>query len=339
MKNKKHYSFPKIRQYHQVLRDLKLQLSYVGKDENGDPIYKEPDTWPTIPFMGKIKNHGTNSGIVFSEDGSFYCQSRENIIDEIKDNAGFAHFVNKQAYKIFDKIEDKFFNGVKHVIIYSEFCGGSIQKGVALNQLPKMMVVFGCKLVFEDDTTKWVDSSNIYNESIGVYHVNRAPIYEIDIDLNRPDRAIEQMNVWVDAIDKECPFAKTFDVFGVGEGLVFSEKNEHGFSNSWKVKGTSHQKSKIRKLPTMDVVKMDGIQEAVETHCHEDRMQQIYDKIVLTEADKVPQNIGLFVRECLGDIWEEESDSLRASDISRKDFGEAISKSCATWFKNKISIF
>jgi hypothetical protein len=95
-------------------------------------------------------------------------------------------------------------------------------------------------------------------------------------------------------------------------------------------------KSKIKKLPTVDVVKMDNLQQAVETHIHEDRLQQIYDKIVLTEADKVPQNIATFIKNLIEDAWEEEGDAIRASDISRKEFGAATSKVAARWFQNKL---
>ena len=68
----KHYTFPKIKQYHQVLRDIKLQISYIGKDENDEAIYKEPDTWPIIKFTGRIKLHGcvSEDTEVLLSDGS-----------------------------------------------------------------------------------------------------------------------------------------------------------------------------------------------------------------------------------------------------------------------------
>lgn len=130
---------------------------------------------------------------------------------------------------------------------------------------------------------------------------------------------------------KEVPF--------YGEGIVWREAHQFSFDRAFKTKDERHQKSKIKKLPTVDVVKMDSIQQAVETHCHEDRMQQIYDKIVLTEADKIPQNIAFFIRGVIEDVWEEEGDSIRASDISRKEFGAAVSKKAARWFQAKISEF
>jgi hypothetical protein len=303
----KHYAFPKIRQYHQVLRALKLHHQYVGKNENGDPIFDNTKELPTLEFQGVVKLHGTNSAVCFSPDGSFYCQSRENIIDEIKDNAGFAHWVNKEGYKIWENVKQLDVlrsNLVNHIILFGEWCCGSIQKGVALNELSKRFVIFGLKVIYEDETTEWLDSSLIDEmPEINVYNIARIPTYDIEVDLARPDKAIEKMMKLTESIGDECPFAKTFGVSGTGEGIVWSLRGEYGFSHSHKTKDERHSRSKIKKLPTVDVVKMDNIQQAVETHIHEDRLQQIYDKIVLTETDKVPQNIGLFVRKVLDDAW------------------------------------
>jgi hypothetical protein len=332
----KHYSFPKIRQYHQVLRDLKLHYQYVGKDEAGNPVFDNTVALPVVEFVGYTKLHGTNAAICFYADGSFYCQSRENVIDEITDNAGFAHWAHKGGHKIFDCIKQQFETDTKLVVVYGEWCGGSIQKGVALNELPKMFVVFGLKVVNTLDERQWHDASYIQDHAINVYNIAEAPSYTIEVDLERPDKAIEQMTSLVDVIDAECPFAKLFGISGIGEGLVFRQSGEHSFGNAFKVKGEKHSVSKIKKIPTVDVVKMDNLQQAVQTHIHEDRLQQIYDKIVLTEADKVPQNIAPFIKNLVEDAWEEEGDAIRASDLSRKEFGAAVSKVAARWFQNKL---
>jgi RNA ligase len=338
----KHYSFPKIRQYYQVIRDLKMSYSYVGRDENDEPIYKEPDVWPVIKFKGNTKLHGSFGAIVFSPNGEFYCQSKERIVDEISDNAGFAHWVNKEGFKIWDNLKHIMVSShsdVIHMILTGEWCGGNVHKGVALNQLSKRFVVFGLKVVYEDETHEWLDSSKILNEDINVFNISRCDSYEINVDLNRPDKAITQMNAWVDEIDKECPWCKTFGISDTGEGIVFSRFGDYGFSNSYKVKGENHSKSKIRKLPTVDVQKMDNLQQAVDIHCHEDRMEQIYEFVVLTEADKTPTNIKNFVCKLIDDCWTEEGDSIRASDITRKEFGAAVSKKGAKWFQNKLQQF
>lgn len=344
----KHYAFPKIRQYHQVLRGLKLAHQYCGKDEAGDPIYDSSIKLPIVEFVGYTKLHGTNAAVAFHPDGTFYCQSRENIIDEVKDNAGFAHWVNKEGKGIFNQIKHEFENSiagasVDYVVVYGEWCGGAIQKGVALNELTKRFVVFGMKAIHTvcllSMEHHWRDSSYIQDHSINVYNITEAPSYHIGVDLERPDKAIEDMVNMATGIGDECPFAKLFGVSGIGEGVVFREAGQHSFENSFKCKDDRHSKSKIRKLPTVDVVKMDNIQQAVETHCHEDRMEQIWDKVVLTEADKDPKNIGDFLRKLIEDLWTEEGDALRASDISRKEMGNAVSKVGARWFQNKLKDF
>jgi len=337
----KHYSFPKIRQYHQVLRDMKLHSQYVGKDEEGNPIYDSTKELPIIRFDGRVKLHGTNSAIVFSPDGSFYCQSRENVIDEIKDNAGFAHWVNKDGYKIWDNlhysINQPDANTVKYIILFGEWCGGSIQKGVALNELSKRFVLFGVKVIFEDESSYWLEESLIPEiPELNIYNISKYKSFQVEVDLNRPDRAIDTMISLTTEVGDICPFAKEFGVEGIGEGIVWRPVDDPSYSFAFKTKDERHSKSKVKKLPTVDVVKMDNLQQAVETYIHEDRLQQIYDKIVLTEVDKSPQKIGDFIRLLVEDAWEEEGDAIRASDISRKEFGAATSKVAARWFQEKL---
>jgi len=335
----KHYAFPKIRQYHQVLQSLKLSYQFSGVDEKGDPIYDDTKELPIITFEGFVKLHGTNAAIVINSDGTYYCQSRENVIDQIKDNAGFAHWVAKDGYKIVPHFKSD--NDGVRTIVYGEWCGGSIQGGVALSSMQKMFVIFGVKQVFTTDnsneevTSVW-SSTSYENPDIGVFNVRRTKPYIIEVDLNQANKSIEIMNQWVDSIDKECPFAKTFDISGHGEGIVFKPIDDPSFSRAFKVKGESHSKSHVKKTITVEVVKLDSIQVAVETYCNEDRLEQGYGIVVSSPADAVPQKIANFIKWVVEDIWNEESDSLLASDISRKEITGAVSKKAATWFQNKL---
>src|ERR1700690_520402 len=101
----------------------------------------------TMEFRGTVKLHGTNAGIVgMFQDGiliSIYCQSRNKIITPELDNAGFAKFIHsikkEELSKIlFEPLDVLTENFSGKVVIYGEFCGGSIQANVALNQLEKM---------------------------------------------------------------------------------------------------------------------------------------------------------------------------------------------------------
>lgn len=339
----KHYPFPKIRQFHQVVRDLKLRAQYVGKDENGDAVYDGTKELPVIEFIGYPKLHGTNAAIVFNRDGSYYCQSRENIITPEEDNAGFARWVAETGHKLYDDLKECFeIGGWDQAIVYGEWCGGSIQKGVAINQLPKMFVIFGLRAIDVSSVIAWgAPTYVIKNISVeGVRHISDCGAkYEIQVDLNRPELALEQLNAWVEEVDAECPFGKYLGVSGHGEGIVFRPSNEYSFDTAFKVKGESHSKSKIKKLPTVDVEKLNNIHEAVEKYCHEDRLEQAYAAIVLKEEDKVMQKVPDFMRWILNDIMTEEGDALEASNITQKEMGQGISRKAPAWFKKKISSF
>lgn len=296
-------------------------------------------------FANDILVHNSNAAIVFDRGGDFYCQSRENIVDEVHDNAGFAHWVNKEGFKIWKNIDLGLdwidFPDLDKIVVFGEWCGGNVQGGVALNQVPKMFVIFALKFIYNEGTDEehhtWEEFKGLQNPEINVYTSKMIPAYEVEVDLNYPQKAIDKMNSMVEDIDKECPFCKTlFDVSGVGEGIVFSIKGSNDFNTAFKVKGSSHSKSKVKKLPTVDPVKVENLEKAVELHCDEDRLEQIYGKVVLTEEDKTPKKIGDFIRLLIEDAWEEEGDSIRESDISRKEFGAAVSKKAARWFQNKL---
>ncbi len=107
-------------------------------------------------FTGTVKLHGTNASIVGIFDDNnvcidIYCQSRNNVLSLTKDNAGFTRFIENLSNK--QELFKPFLEVGKHqtIIIHGEFCGGSIQKGIALNQLPKMFVAF---------TVSFLDRSN-----------------------------------------------------------------------------------------------------------------------------------------------------------------------------------
>lgn len=126
--------FTDIGQFREVIRAVKQHHDYVGKDENNEPIYKHDTPYPTLRFRGTVKLHGTNSAIVkYKKKIKF--QSRERVLQLTSDNAGFMLAMsNKSIDKLFEGIEF-----VESVAIYGEWCGGNIQKSVALNQLEKCL--------------------------------------------------------------------------------------------------------------------------------------------------------------------------------------------------------
>jgi len=66
-----------IEQYRNVIRKVKENHDYQGKDESGNSIYSHTSDYPTIKFKGTVKIHGTNAGVVLHKNGQLDFQSRE----------------------------------------------------------------------------------------------------------------------------------------------------------------------------------------------------------------------------------------------------------------------
>ena len=98
--NKKHISYPKIGQFRNVIADINRMITYVGQDDNDEPIYDHSIPKPTLVFKGTVKLHGTNAGVCYNHQQGIWAQSRSRVITPVKDNAGFAFFVenNKQTF-------------------------------------------------------------------------------------------------------------------------------------------------------------------------------------------------------------------------------------------------
>ncbi len=67
---RKHFAYPSIGQFKNVIRNVQHTVRYIGQDENGDPQYDNLVPLPTLTAVGTTKLHGTNAGIVRYKDGS-----------------------------------------------------------------------------------------------------------------------------------------------------------------------------------------------------------------------------------------------------------------------------
>lgn len=173
--------FPSIEQFRSVIHNVSHHAKYVGQNEQGEPIYDHSIPLPTITFKGSVKLHGSNGALCYNDVSGLWCQSKDNILEVgVTDNYGFALFVEQRRVVITEMLKAmaamKDIDLSKNSIaVYGEWCGGSIQKSVALNKLEKMFVIFGIKIrPFDDEQTSyWIDHSvgwclpaiNIYNIS------------------------------------------------------------------------------------------------------------------------------------------------------------------------------
>lgn len=316
--------YPSIEQFRNVIRAVRSQHDYIGRDENGDAIYEHTSDYPTLEFEGTVKLHGTNAGIVKYKDGHTEFQSREQVLSLQQDNSGFVREMStKNLEPLFSNIEFK-----DYIAVYGEWCGGNIQSGVALNQLPKMFVVFGYKV---DD--QWIDSTvngpqEINNQ--GIYYITQFPTYNLKVDFNTPELVQDYLNELTQMVEKECPVGSQLGVKGVGEGIVFTCTTNPDLK--FKSKGEKHSVSNVRVLNSIDVEELESIAKFVDYAVTENRLKQGLSTFV----DPTSKNTGDFLRWVVNDVFKEEEDTIVKNQLNPKKVNTAISNKARTWFLNQI---
>ena len=268
---------------------------------------------PTLSFRGTVKCHGTNSGIMRCGD-EITLLARTRIVTPVEDNHGFAAWMYGKS--LGDLIADG-------QTLYGEFCGGNIQKGVALSQLPKMFVAFG---LFDGEN--WLPLPTMTPElnAMGIWSIEQFPTFTLDIDFAHPERSVEALTKITEAVEAECPVGAFFGVHGTGEGVVWRCISRPTLC--FKVKGEKHSESKVKTLVPVDVERLESLNALVAAILTENRMAKIYAEM---GGNVENSQIGSFLKACVNDCLKEETDTILASGFEVKDFTKKAPSVAKDW--------
>lgn len=336
-----HIAWPSIGQFREVIRNVERSSQFKGFNEANEPIIDSLAPKPTMKFEGTVKLHGTCAGVVVTYTNKMWCQSRSNIITVEKDNAGFAMFCKKNKDILLNLVNSTgLLNPLTKVIIFGEWCGGKIQKGVALNQLPNMFVIFSIATADNTGKREYLSRQAIENivKSFGVdnlnsnsiYHIYQFPTWEISIDFENPHNVVQALNDITNMVESECPVGKYFGVSGIGEGVVWTPVDRSGTDSGYwfKVKGEKHCNSKVKTLASVDVEKINNIKALAERVAHNGRLEQISQQVfnTLNGGEVDIRLMGDFIKGVMTDIYKEDIDIIAASGYNFRELTGPISK-------------
>jgi len=277
---------------------------------------------------GAIVKHLTSRSLM----PEFYTfQSKERELGVGEDNAGFkAAMLTKDYESLFNGIDFK-----ESCAIFGEWCGGNIQAKVALNQLPKMFVIFAIKIdgVYQD----LANFKHIKNEAELIYNILDFPTYSVDIDFNHPELIQNKLIELALAVEAECPVAKQLGATDIGEGVVlecFVPEMKKRYI--MKIKGKKHQNSHVKTLTTVDVEAVENLNAFIEYAVTENRMMQGIDKMVELGLPLDLKSTSEYLRWVYGDVVKEESDTMIANGIDPKKVGGAISAKARVFWMNYL---
>lgn len=294
-----------------------------------------------IELQGTVKLHGTHGDVVFSRasDGAVttVVQSRNRVLTPQDDNMGFAAFMARVPLDLLlaraadaaeadadAEAEAEARGPWERIVVCGEFCGGNIQKSVALSQLPRMFVVFDVEVVRPRGRRVWLGADALARVSLeehGVHSVLRASPYSFVLDPADPGGAYDALQAVTAAVERECPFAKTFGVSGAGEGVVWRALG-HTSSRFWfKVKGEEHRVS--RPAPANAGVREQAL--AVTT---ENRLRQGVEYLREMGLGAGWKSVGAFVKWVAQDVAKEDGDVVDLVALRKE-----ISNVAREWFK------
>ena len=323
--------FTEIGQLRNVIHAVKHNHDYNGKDENGDAIFQHSTPYPKLKFKGTVKIHGTNSGICkyINDLGEVYYefQSRERVLSLTSDNAGFMiGMLSKDYQKLFDGIEFS-----KSCVVYGEWSGSGIQKGVAIAELPKMFIIFAVRI--DDVYQNMTNFKHLMINDQQIYNILQFKTYEVQIDFNQPEIAQNKIVELTLEVEDECPVGKYFGISGLGGGIVFScgdGDNRYTF----KSKGLKHSNSKVKIIHEVDTERITALRELAEKVTPSWRLSQM-----LTEACDLLNGgyvdrtkLGNYIKMVIADVVKEDSDIIINSGFEFKDVTKYISEIAKLYF-------
>lgn len=314
--------FPSIEQYRNIIREVKTNHDYQGKDESEQPIYQHLSPYPTIEFKGTVKLHGTNSSVVKYKDRIEF-QSRERVLSLQSDNYQFMlTMMNKNLDFLFDRIEF-----TDHIAVFGEWIGQNIQSGVAVSNLSKSFVIFAYKI-----DGVWTDIQKS-DSTQNIYHINEFPTWTIQIDFNSPESVQNQLVTITEQVEKECPVGKHFGFSGIGEGVVWTTSDRR---YCFKVKGEKHSVTKVKTLAAVDAELVESMNEFVNNVLTEERLKQGIEKLKEMELEVSQKSTGEYLRWIIGDVMKEEQDTIVANQFDSKKLNPLLSNKARIWFFNNF---
>lgn len=313
---------------------------------------------PVVNYRCKVKLHGTNAAVQCLEKGEILCQSREGFITPEKDNAGFARWAltNKEKW---NRVVDKgYVAGLPGIIIFGEWCGPGIQKGVAVANLPKKcFAVFAARHMDENgkfivepeelrDLVKGIPDVYVLDwHTRTCHHGCDTRVYtQVNVDWSSSSeeltKVVDSINGWVAEVEASDPWTKeVFGIEGTGEGLVFYPRSaEHltyaDFANlTFKAKGEKHKNIATAKPAQVDASVAASTDAFVAMVLTEARLEQGATKVSADGALTYDlKNTGKFVSWVSADVEKETQDELSASGLNFKQVQKAVSDKARAWY-------
>lgn len=238
------------------------------------------------------------------------------------------------------------------LLVAGEWIGSGVQRGVAVAQLTKRLVILSIAL-----NGQWLNDAlfaDIEIPEAGIYNVRRAGTYKVQLSLeNRPlnddDSVLREMQDRAEQVMACCPFAATFGVEGKGEGVVWKVDEDawRGETALWfKTKGEGFDRRTTReKMSAEERSKLDGgkklekarAKELAEMWVTDRRVEQGFE-FLAEKGIKIPgkANVRAFIEWVRDDVLVEERIEIQEAGVQETALKSEISSLASRRFMEAL---
>lgn len=341
--------FPKIPSFENLVKDLQRQKEF------------SPDSVPDkITFYPTVKLHGTNAGIAYViSNGELRVQSR-NQHSPVNGHGhfGFNKFVQDNEENLRDYFEylsqpETYATYIPEseqekpdvVVIFGEWCGPEVQKGVGISKIPeKAFFVFDISYrVPNCFGNPQVYSYTPFYEKPDVerYHTlrNITVSKPIVLDMNNPYSIKDYLDKETEKVVECCPVASRFGVKGFGEGIVWRASiRKDGYTQyiRFKTKGEHFNTHVVKSKVKIDPNELSTIISFCKEALTDRRIEQGVEFLVEKELPLQKNSTKEFIGFILKDVFDECSDVIEELGIDNSNLKKELSKQSAKMFFSKL---
>jgi len=332
----KNIKFKSISPFREIVYTVRDTCQFTGM-ENGKAQFDTSIKLPSVLAFGTEKIHGTFGGVCKNAT-EMWVQSRNNIITVEKDHAGFAQFVssksdafeiiiNQLAYAHSIDLNDN------TIMLCGEWAGDGIQKKSALTGVEKCFTIFHFMKVIpnDEDTPSYYKETNaLRNPRERIYNVMDSAMWQLDIDFNNTQPAIDKMKAIVEEHELHSPRGISFGKEdNIMEGVVWSFMYM-GELYQWKVRGEKHNTCRVKTIKHVNEEEENKKIDFVNNHgCTASRLEQGLTEVFGFDQQVNIKKTGEFIKWMSKDILKEEKDILDKLEIPWKKIAPLVAKAIA----------
>jgi len=229
----------------------------------------------------------------------------------------------------------------KEVLIAGEWIGRGVQKhgGLGIAKVPLTFVIISARI-----NGAWVCDSEFAGaeferEEARIFHVSRGGMWKERVELADLEAAETKLSEIAEQVAQKCPFAASFGIEGVGEGVVWKVDHDPNNTNLWlKTKGKAWAPKPVAPKETQgkDVIDAEEVAFAKKV-AHQRRMEQGLEWLAEMGLDvKEKGNAKEFAGWVEGDVIKEERGEMERLGLKERAVMRKVKSIAFVWYMAEV---